>query len=128
MRTFHSPRSPLTPEVTLDPARGSLRISGECYPEDPGVFFGPLLASLWPAPAGARPARLETTLRLSYVNSASTMWLRRLLSVLDTLAAEGTAVVVSWEYDPEDDVALELGQDLTYELRHLLVTERPIAA
>jgi hypothetical protein len=48
--------------------------------------------------------------------------------VLDALAAEGTAVVVSWEYDAEDDVSLELGQDLTYELRNLLVNERPLAA
>lgn len=128
MRNHHSPRSSLTPEVTLDPTSGSLRISGECYPEDPGVFFGPLLAALWPAPTDPRPARLDATLRLSYVNSASTMWLRRLLSVLDALAAEGTAVVVSWEYDAEDDVSLELGQDLTYELRNLLVNERPLAA
>lgn len=128
MRSHHSPRSSLTPEVTLDPASGSLQITGECYPEDPGVFFGPLLSALWPAPSDPRPPRLDATLRLSYVNSASTMWLRRLLSVLDALAAEGTAVVVSWEYDAEDDVSLELGQDLTYELRNLLVNERPLAA
>jgi hypothetical protein len=76
MQKFHSPRTALTPEVSLDPARGTLRIAGECYPEDPRIFFGPLLAALGDH-LTRLPERLEATLQLSYVNSASTMWLRR---------------------------------------------------
>jgi hypothetical protein len=126
MSTFHTPATPLTPDVLLDVGRGELRMSGECYPEDPGPFFSALLAAL-PGPAAA-PARLDATLRLSYVNSAATMWLRRAFLTLDALARAGTAVTVAWEYDADDDVVLELGRDLAQGLYALAFDERPIPA
>lgn len=126
MTPFHSPRTPLTPEVALDPVAGTLRAVGECYPEDPSVFFGPLLAALRDE-AGPRPALVDARLELSYVNSASAIWLRRVFLALDALAAAGTEVNVAWAYDPEDDIALELGHDLCHQLHHLLFQEQPLA-
>lgn len=126
MRQFHSPRTPLTPEVALDPERSTLRIVGECYPEDPTVFFGPLLAAVR-SDTEAPPSHLDVALRLSYVNSASAIWLRRILVELDALASAGTPVNVTWEYDQEDDIALELGQDLAHRLVALSFVEQPIA-
>ncbi len=127
MNPFHSHPSPLTPEVELDPARGTLRIVGECYPEDPTVFFGPILAAI-ASRAEPPPVDLDVSFRLTYVNSASAIWLRRILVALDALAGTGVCVHVTWEYDEDDDVTLELGHDLSYQLHRVLFLEAPVAS
>jgi hypothetical protein len=126
MKAFHSPRMPLTPEVALDPERRTLHITGECYPEDPTLFFGPLLAALR-SDSEPPPDHFDASLRLSYVNSASAIWLRRIFIELDALASTGVPVNVAWGYDEDDDIALELGQDLSHQLHAISFLEQPFA-
>jgi hypothetical protein len=111
-------RTSVTPEIRLEPARGTLFVSGECYPENPIPFFGQLFATLQ-LHLATRPPRLEVTLRLSYVNSASTKAFRKLLTKLDEAAALGTRVKVLWEHETGDETIAELGQDLVDGLHQL---------
>jgi len=125
MSPISSPRTSLTPEVVFDPELCRLRVLGECYPEDPTVFFLPLIGALRAVEPEARSsAKLEAVFRLSYVNSASTVWFRRIVSLLDQLAERGVTVRLTWEYDADDDASRELGQDLTEGLHHLEVIEQ----
>ena len=118
MTSLSMERTAVTPEVRLDPGRAALLISGECYPESPIPFFGQLFAAVQPHLAG-RPVRLDVTLRLSYVNSASTKGFRRLLLRLDEAAGMGTRVTVTWEYEVGDETIAELGNDLAEGLHQL---------
>ena len=118
-------RTAVTPEVVLDPAAHALSVRGECYPENPILFFGPIFAALEVHLGRAPVPAFQATFRLSYVNSASTKALRRLLTRLERLGQAGTKVEVVWEHERDDDGALELGRDLADDLHHLDLVERP---
>jgi len=120
----------LTPSVLLDARERKLRIEGECYPENPAAFFEPLVAALQAAHVEAAPA-FEVRCRLTYVNSASLAWLRRILTWLDRGSGGGGErgeLRVVWEYDEEDDGAAELAQDLTSGLHHVELVEEHFSA
>ena len=129
MNALRLDRSAVTPEVVLDPELRALTLRGECYPENPIPFFGEILAALGRCLAGDTQRPFEATLQLSYVNSASTKALRKLLQRLDAAAQRGLPVRLVWEHETSDDTMAELGQDLceglhfldlevrTYELR-----------
>ena len=117
----------LTPSISLDEEDGTLRIEGECYPENPTTFFAPVMAAVRAACTAGSHA-LQVHLHLTYVNSASVVWFHRLLSCLDEFARCGGTTRVVWEYDEDDDSALDLIEDLKMGIRHLDITEHPLAA
>ncbi len=78
MQALKSERTSVTPEVVFSPAEQLLRIEGECYPENPLLFFNPLLAMLGQYFEASQPARFVAEVKLQYINSASTMGLRSL--------------------------------------------------
>ncbi len=125
---MHLETTALTPRVTLDPAEHRLVLEGDCYPEDPAAFFGPMLEALREYLAGDVGERLSVVLRLCYVNSSSAKALRRLLVTLDGAAAQGRPIHVCWDHEADDEVGEELGRDLTDELYHLDVTLRPCSS
>jgi len=120
---FSCQATALTPSVSLDARQRTLRIEGECYPENPAAFFQPIVEALQAACLEV-PPRLVVHCRLTYVNSASLAWLRRILAWLDGRSQEGGELRVVWEYDEEDDGALELAHDLTSGLHHIDLVEQ----
>ena len=77
--------------------------------------------------AGYQPDReFNATLRLQYVNSASTKAFRHLFCLLDEVGQSGARVTVDWEFDAEDDALEELGLDLADGLTYLDVQHRAI--
>lgn len=128
MSSFHVEATPLTPDVHLDERAERLLLAGDCYPENPVAFFAPIFRALEEHLAAARPAGFEADFRLRYVNSASTVALHRLFTLLDLASAAGTRVRITWIHDPEDDVNEELGQDLTSGCRHAEVAHQAIPA
>ena len=120
---FSCQATTLTPSVWLDAEGRALRIEGECYPENPAAFFRPLVEALDAVRLEAGPS-LEVRCRLTYVNSASLAWFRRILAWLDANSREGGELRVVWEYDEGDDGALELAYDLTSGLPHVDLVEQ----
>ena len=112
MRSLQLAATTVTPQVTFDPDRGLLVMSGECYPENPTPFFAPIFAALEGHFRQTTLREFEARLRLSYVNSASTKALRRLFGLLHAMAEHGVIVSVAWQHDPDDDAVAELGEDL----------------
>ncbi|WP_005035280.1 DUF1987 domain-containing protein [Holophaga foetida] len=126
MRTYHSPATPMTPEVTLSGKDARLSIAGECYPENPLRFFAPLFEALNDVFEAHNPARFSACIHLKYINSASTKAFRQIFKLLDAAAAKGVGVEVEWVFDPEDDALQELGMDLAEDMCFLDYRECPL--
>jgi hypothetical protein len=116
----------VTPQVTFEPDRGLLVMSGECYPENPTPFFAPVIAALEGHFRRTTLREFEARFRLSYVNSASTKALRRLFGLLHAMAEHGVLVSVTWEHDPDDDAVAELGEDLATGLFRIGFRAEPV--
>jgi hypothetical protein len=127
MTHYQLPRSKVTPLVHLDGASNRLVFEGDCYPENPVAFFGPFLETVAAHLDGARPTKFVADFKLRYVNSASTVTLHRLFTLLDRAAERGAHILVNWVHDPDDDVNEELGYDLSRDCRHVEVVHVPAA-
>lgn len=125
MQAFKAERTAVTPEVLFLPAEHRLVVQGECYPENPLPFFTPLLATLKAYFETHQPSQFDAEMRLQYINSASTMGLRSLFSLLNEAGQRGTDVRVLWAYDAEDDAIEELGADLADDLENLRLENQP---
>nr|WP_320131781.1 DUF1987 domain-containing protein [uncultured Holophaga sp.] len=126
MRTFHSPATSMTPEVTLLGAEHRLSIAGECYPENPLIFFAPLFQALKDHLDDLGSGSFTATIHLKYVNSAATKAFRQIFKLLDAAATTGASVTVEWVFDAEDDALQELGQDLAEDMGFLDYRECPL--
>ncbi|KPF68722.1 hypothetical protein IP84_08810 [beta proteobacterium AAP99] len=128
MQPIRAPRTDLTPEVIFSPAQGSLSIEGECYPENPNAFFGPIFTTLTSQLDAIKPPAFEVRIRLNYINSASTKAFRQLFSMMDALAAGGCRVSITWEHEEDDDAIQDLGTDLADGLHNIDFHPSPFTA
>lgn len=118
MTAFRLPPTQITPLVVLDPAANRLVLEGDCYPENPALFFSPILRAVEAHLGAQRPPAFIADFRLRYVNSASTVTLHRLFMLLDAAGKAGASVRINWAHDADDDVNEELGHDLSRGCRH----------
>lgn len=130
MKIINAARTDNTPQIILDPASNTLHLEGECYPENPALFFQPVVATVHAYLDRSRPARFNARIRLSYVNSASTKSMRQLFTILNDAAKSGCSVDIDWEFDEDDDAIQDLGEDLMYGLGipYLNFNEAPFVA
>lgn len=127
MQPLRAARTAVTPEVVFSRSANRLLFDGECYPENPLPFFTPIADAIRSHLESQRPGRFEARMRLQYVNSASTMGLRTIFSVLNDAGARGTEVDVFWSHDPEDDAMEELGLDLAEDFHHVRLNLQHLA-
>jgi hypothetical protein len=111
-RRFELARTAVTPHVLLDAAQGTLVMQGDCYPENPPLYFGPFLEALDGFLGSGAPS-VSAAFRLRYVNSAATKVLSRVIARLERAAERGADVRVSWHCDADDEGMRELFGDLT---------------
>ncbi|RJG01932.1 DUF1987 domain-containing protein [Noviherbaspirillum sedimenti] len=116
MQAIKTVRTDSTPEVIFNPVHNTLFIAGECYPENPNLFFQPIIGTMQAHFDNKVSAKFYARIRLSYVNSASTKSMRQLFMVLNEAAHAGCAVDIDWEFDEEDDAIQDLGEDLMHGL------------
>ena len=126
MRPLQVSATTVTPHVTFEPDRGLLVMTGECYPENPTPFFAPIFGAIEGHFRRTTLREFEARFRLSYVNSASTKALRRLFGLLHAMTDHGVLVSIAWEHDPDDDTAVELGEDLAAGLVRLGFRAEPV--
>jgi hypothetical protein len=126
MTSLELSRTNLTPEVSFRPERGVLTLTGECYPENPTAFFGPIFSALERHFRAAPPDEFLLRCELSYVNSASTKALRRLFRLLDAMGQHRVKIRVDWAHEPDDETMIELGRDLSSGLHFLDYHEEPL--
>jgi SiaC family regulatory phosphoprotein len=117
-----------TPEIILDVAEGTLRVEGECYPENPIPFFQPIYAGLNNYLIEHEPNMVDAYIKLQYINSASTVCLRDLFVILQEAGLAGTDIRLVWAFDEDDDMMKDLGTDILEDFNYIKVTLQPLAS
>ncbi len=100
-----------TPAVLLDKEKGILKIEGFSFPDSPHVFYTNIVS--WFSGYCKSPNE-ETNLTFAflYVNSTSIKFINDILKKMDSLAAAGKKVSVTWIVNPDDEDIEQLGQEL----------------
>lgn len=100
------------PEIDFRYSRHHLAIRGESYPENATAFYAPVLDSLAAYLGSTRDADITVDVDLLYFNSSSTKILLTLFETLDAATSQGNRIHVYWHHDPDDDTALDFGNDI----------------
>lgn len=117
MRAFRRKATNQTPAVDFNYETNELRISGESWLEDAAKFWVPVLNSVREYLDGAANAKINVDVRLSYLNTGSFKAMVQLYRSLDDAAKRGNAVVFSWRYRKDDEMARGYGEDLEASVR-----------
>jgi hypothetical protein len=101
-----------SPAIRFNSMERVLEITGESYPENAAKFYAPVFAWLESFLPTLEPGyQLVVNLTITYFNSSSSKALMNFLGALETAQIEGKSIVVNWYYDPDNDTALECGEE-----------------
>ena len=128
MDNLHLTATSLTPEVQWDPAKGRLSLRGESYPENVLSFYAPILERIQGVLQGGHLTQLRVEMHITYYNSASAKAFHRIFQMLNRAAEKGCAITLNWQYDPEDEMARDLGRDLREDFDAIHVVDVPLVA
>lgn len=117
MRIFRRRATSQTPTIDFNYDSNELHISGECWLEDAAKFWIPVLKSVRDYLDGATNEKISVDVQLSYLNTGSFKAMVQLYRNLDEAAKKGNAVVFSWRYRKDDEMARGYGEDLAASLR-----------
>ena len=109
-----------TPEVNFDSNNHVLEIKGESYPENAAKFYGPVFAWLEAYLPTLQPEQnLVVNVTISYFNSSSSKALMNFFGMLEDAQRAGKSILVNWYYDPDNDTAVECGEEFMEDCRDL---------
>ncbi|OQX09938.1 MAG: hypothetical protein BWK76_21470 [Desulfobulbaceae bacterium A2] len=100
-----------SPRIHFDPVRHVLEIRGESYPENATKFYTPVFAWLSEYLAGLGEEPVTVNVSISYFNSSSSKALMNLFDQFEEGCRSGRRITVNWYYDPENETALECGEE-----------------
>lgn len=101
-----------TPAIHFDAQNHLLEIAGESYPENAAKFYGPIFNWLEAfLPALNPKQQLIVNINVTYFNSSSSKALMNILGLLEEAQQAGKSIRVHWYYDPDNDIALECGEE-----------------
>lgn len=100
-----------SPRIHFDPSAHVLEMRGESYPENAATFYAPVFTWLAAYLAGLGEEPVTVNLTISYFNSSSSKALMNLFDMLDDACRVGRRITVNWRYDPENETALECGEE-----------------
>ncbi|MEY4504472.1 MAG: hypothetical protein RL154_766 [Pseudomonadota bacterium] len=107
-----------TPKVILDFVSHNILISGESYPEDVNIFYGPIIEQIDGYLKSTQGQTIHIDINLKYFNSSSNKIFYNLFQMLES-ATENNTIVVNWRYAEEDDMSLETGESFKEDVEHL---------
>jgi hypothetical protein len=90
-----------TPQVDFDHLTGDLILSGKSIPENAAKVYEPLL--IWISEYIKSPKKITNLrLNLEYFNSASTIWISKIVRALGNIDKEDYVLFVHFYFDIED--------------------------
>jgi hypothetical protein len=111
-----------TPSIVLDPTHGVAEITGNCYPENAYDFFEPV--HTWIEQYFLEGAsNLAVQMNLNYINTASSKFLRELMTMLNNYYTNDKAIRVEWLYDEDDEDMEDLGKTFSLEFEMPIVVK-----
>lgn len=116
METLEITATDRSPAVHFDFDQGTLKLSGESYPEDVNQFYGPVFEALEGYLSGLGDGQCKFEFELIYFNSSSAKAIMMIMDQLEAAASAGAKVDVHWRYDEDDDNMMELGEELGEDL------------
>lgn len=108
MENLVIPYKKRAPQIDFN-LNGELNILGNCFPEDPKLFFQPILAWLEEFKT-THKGEVNLTIDLNYVNTSS---IKILLEIIQGVTGNfKSKAKINWIYELEDEDMLEVGEDL----------------
>jgi len=112
-----------TPKVVFYPENTTLLIEGESYPENAAAFYEPIIS--WAQQYIEESGRgINLHIRLLHINTSSSKALLVLFDILEEAHQNGKSSHVLWLFDEENEVAGEIGEDLSDGLELPFVIEK----
>lgn len=103
-------KTPNTPAVSTDYAKGVITMAGDSYPENPFEFFQPLFE--WVNRyLDTETGPLSLDLELVYLNTSSIRAMMDIFDRMEEAHRSGRTVRVRWVYDQENDRVGELAEE-----------------
>jgi hypothetical protein len=114
-----------TPQIILDASKGLLEMRGKSYPENTFEFYQPVLSWIERYFQDPLPDTL-LQMEIIYFNSSSSKLFFDLFDLLETYR-EKSHITIEWIYDPENESALEAGEDFMedFETLSIQLVEKP---
>jgi hypothetical protein len=110
MEKYSIDGTPKTPTISFDLASGVLEIKGRSIPENSIEFYKPLVDAL-DKYAGAPKSATNVNIQLEYFNTSSSKCILDVFKKLENINKNGSAVVINWHYEEDDEDMLEAGED-----------------
>lgn len=90
-----------TPEITMDPNSGVIKLEGRSNPENARDFYSPVMT--WMDEYIKQPAeRTDLRINLEHFNTSSSKFLMEIFRRIRTLADEDKPFNVTWMYEEDD--------------------------
>lgn len=119
MEAFVREQTKSTPWIHLDPEKHHLEIKGESYPENSANFYSPMLEWLESYLQQLKDETVRVEVELIYFNSSSSKVFMNFFDMLEDAAERGVNVAVNWWYHPDNDTALECGEEFQEDLEYV---------
>ena len=111
-------KTPATPEIRFSAQTGVLQIKGESYPENVAKFYTPVINWLKDYLDEAGGAMI-VEFSITYFNSSSSKIFMTILEMLEKGYDQGRQIIVKWCCDPENETAIECGEEFKEDLHRL---------
>lgn len=102
-----------SPQIMFDPELGILELSGKSLPEDSKAFYEPLEQSVIQYAQMPLPHTV-INFNFSYLNSASTKQIHRIISHFEKIQNSGKKVTLNWFYDEFDENMRDEGEEFSF--------------
>jgi len=119
MRTINIEATKYTPAIILEPS-GSISIRGKSYPENTFEFYKPILEWIEEYFENAVSSNTNVSMEIIYFNSGSSKFFFDLFDLLDDYKSRNN-IVINWEYDKDNEMAKEIGEDFIEDFNNLKI-------
>jgi hypothetical protein len=110
MEKYSIDGTPKTPTISFDLGSGVLEIKGRSIPENSIEFYKPLVDAL-DKYAGSPKSATNVNIQLEYFNTSSSKCILDVFKKLENINKNGSAVIINWHYEEDDEDMLEAGED-----------------
>ncbi len=116
-----------SPKVFYDESLNILSINGDSYPENSFEFYKPLF-SWMKVFVDSNLDSLQVDFTLVYFNSTTSKVLYDFFDLLEEFSSTNLQLTINWQYDPENELALESGEEYQEDYESLNINLIPLQA
>lgn len=108
-----------TPYICFCQSTNELTIEGESFPENSAKFYAPVLEWLKEYLSALQSEAVTVRFEIVYFNSSTSKIFMTIFDLLEAEVENGRNVSVCWLCDPENETAIECGEEFKEDLECL---------